>query len=59
MDDETRDAAAREEALERAISLGYRNFSWLARDPDLAALRLHPLYRKIREQVRAMRIRIS
>ena len=29
-------------ALERALSLGYRDFKWLARDPDLRPLRQHP-----------------
>ncbi|HLP78463.1 MAG TPA: hypothetical protein VK327_16280, partial [Candidatus Paceibacterota bacterium] len=31
-------------SLRRAILLGYRDFNWLAKDPDLRALRKHPLY---------------
>src|SRR5947209_163708 len=29
-------------ALEKALSLGYRDFKWLAKDPDLRTLRKHP-----------------
>src|SRR5689334_4308299 len=36
-------------ALEKAIVLGYRDFKWLARDPDLRTLRKHPLYRGIED----------
>ena len=46
------------EALERALQLGYRDFKWLAKDPDLANLRRHPLYRKLRAKIRAMQIRV-
>ena len=42
-------------ALEKAISLGYRDFKWLARDPDLSSLRQHPLYKIIRAKVRQMK----
>src|SRR5579884_1970113 len=41
-------------ALERALTLGYRDFKWLAEDPDLSDLRLHPLYKNIRAKVRRM-----
>src|SRR5881628_2070282 len=30
-------------ALDRALALGYRDFRWLARDPDLRRLRQHPI----------------
>ena len=43
-------------ALERALNLGYRDFKWLARDPDLTRLRKHPLYKKIRAQVRSLKV---
>jgi tetratricopeptide (TPR) repeat protein len=43
-------------ALERALSLGYRDFKWLARDPDLRKLRKHPLYRTIKDQIRKMKV---
>src|SRR6478735_6998222 len=34
-------------ALEKALQLGYRDFKWLAKDPDLRRLRKHPLFRSI------------
>ncbi len=46
------------EALERALSLGYRDFKWLAEDPDLENLRQHPLYRKIRAKIRTLQIKV-
>lgn len=46
-------------AIHRALDLGYRDFKWLSRDPDLAALRKHPLFKSIRERVRSLRIRID
>ena len=45
-------------ALERALSLGYRDFKWLARDPDLRTLRKHPLYRNIEEKIRRMKVKV-
>ena len=45
------------EALEEAINLGYRDFKWLAEDPDLQDLRKRPVYRRIRAKLRQMRIR--
>ena len=44
--------------LHRALDLGYRDFKWLAKDPDLAALRKHSLYKKIRARIKAMEIRM-
>ena len=46
------------DSLERALNLGYRDFKWLARDPDLENLRLHQLYRKIRAKLRTLRIKV-
>lgn len=46
-------------AIEKAIALGYRDFNWLDRDPDLAALRQHPRYRRIKERIRRMRIKVA
>ncbi len=46
------------EALEQAINLGYRDFRWLAEDPDLHDLRKQPIYRKIRAKLRQMRVRV-
>jgi hypothetical protein len=46
------------EALERSIDLGYRDFRWLAEDPDLHELRKRPVYRRIRAKLRQMRVRV-
>jgi tetratricopeptide (TPR) repeat protein len=50
--------AAAASALNRALDLGYRDFKWLAKDPDLVAFRKQPLYKKIRARIKAMEIRI-
>jgi tetratricopeptide (TPR) repeat protein len=44
-------------ALERALQLGYRDFNWLAKDPDLKKLRQQPVYRDIRDKIRRMKIK--
>jgi tetratricopeptide (TPR) repeat protein len=41
--------------LSKAISYGYRDFKWLAKDPDLSKLRKHPLYRNIKDKIRKMK----
>lgn len=41
--------------LDRALDLGYRDFNWLSRDPDLASLRRHPSFRKLRAKIRALK----
>ncbi len=46
------------DSLERALNLGYRDFKWLARDPDLENLRQHQLYRKIRARLRTLSIKV-
>jgi tetratricopeptide (TPR) repeat protein len=43
------------DAIEKALSLGYRDFNWLIKDPDLKKLRAHPRYKAIRETVRALK----
>jgi tetratricopeptide (TPR) repeat protein len=45
-------------ALEQALRLGYRDFKWLSRDPDLVQLRRHPRYRRIRSTIRKIKIKI-
>ena len=45
-------------ALDKAISYGYRDFKWLAKDPDLSNLRKHPLYKNIKEKIRDMKIKV-
>jgi cytochrome c-type biogenesis protein CcmH/NrfG len=47
------------EALGRALALGYRDFEWLARDPDLSHLRQHPLYRNIESRIRKIKVEIA
>jgi tetratricopeptide (TPR) repeat protein len=42
-------------ALNLALDLGYREFTWLARDPDLKKLRQHALYKSIRAKVRKLK----
>ena len=39
-------------ALDQAISLGYRDFKWLAKDPDLKKLRAQPAFAEIKEKIR-------
>ena len=46
-------------ALEKALTLGYRDFKWLARDPDLHQLRQHPFYRGIQSKIRRMKVEIA
>jgi tetratricopeptide (TPR) repeat protein len=41
--------------LESAIDLGYRDFKWMTRDPDLKLLRADPVYRRIRVKVRELK----
>jgi tetratricopeptide (TPR) repeat protein len=38
-------------ALEKALSLGYRDFAWLSKDPDLKNLRAQPAYRDLKEKI--------
>jgi hypothetical protein len=45
-------------ALEKALSLGYRDFKWLAKDPDLDKLRQHPAFRDIQERIRRLKIKV-
>jgi len=46
-------------ALENAINLGYRDFNWLAKDPDLRKLRQQPVYRDIQAKIRRIKIKVS
>jgi tetratricopeptide (TPR) repeat protein len=45
-------------ALEKALSLGYRDFNWLARDPDLHKLRQQPVYRDIEDKIRRLKVKV-
>ena len=42
-------------ALEKALRLGYRDFAWLAKDPDLKKFRQQPAYDEIRARIRQMK----
>jgi tetratricopeptide (TPR) repeat protein len=46
-------------ALDRAIALGYRDFKWLNRDPDLAEFRGHPLFKQLRAKIRRVQSRVE
>ena len=39
-------------ALHHAIDLGYRDFKWLAKDPDLKKLRAQPAFGEVKEKIR-------
>ncbi len=43
-------------ALEKALQFGYRDFRWLAKDPDLRKLRQQSVYRDIETKIRRMKI---
>jgi tetratricopeptide (TPR) repeat protein len=45
--------------LEKALQLGYRDFRWLARDPDLHQLRQQPIYRDIEAKIRRMKVKVG
>jgi tetratricopeptide (TPR) repeat protein len=42
-------------ALDQAIRLGYRDFKWLAKDPDLKKLRAQPAFRELKEKIRQLK----
>ena len=46
-------------SLEKSLTLGYRDFKWLAKDPDLRTLRKHPLFRHIEAKIRKMNVKIA
>ena len=45
--------------LEKALGLGYRDFNWLAKDPDLHNLRQQPIYRNIEDKIRRMKVTVG
>jgi len=45
-------------ALEKALNFGYRDFNWLAKDPDLRKLRQQPAYRDIQAKIRRMKVEV-
>ena len=46
-------------ALERALHLGYRDFKWLAKDPDLRKFRKHALYERVADFIRQLKTEAS
>ena len=46
-------------ALEKALRLGYRDFKWIARDPDLRYLRKHPLFHRIQAEIHRIKVRAA
>lgn len=47
-------------ALLRAIDLGYRDFKWLLKDPDLDSLRKHAAFQKILDKLKgSKKIRVK
>jgi tetratricopeptide (TPR) repeat protein len=45
-------------AIEKAFSLGYRDFKWMSEDPDLARLREHPSYNRIVAKLKTLRVKV-
>ena len=45
-------------ALENALNLGYRDFAWLAKDPDLKKFRQQPAYDEIKAKIRRMKTKV-
>jgi len=41
-------------ALEKAVQLGYRDFDWLAKDPDLKPLRSHTAFDDLKVKIRQL-----
>jgi tetratricopeptide (TPR) repeat protein len=44
-------------ALDRALDLGYDDFAWLARDPDLKKLRKQPAYEEMKAKIRTLKVK--
>ncbi len=42
-------------ALEKALILGYRDFTWLTKDPDLKKLRAQPVFAEIKAKIRQLK----
>jgi hypothetical protein len=46
-------------ALLRAVELGYSDFKWLMKDPDLESLRKHPVFDKIKARLKKVTIKVQ
>lgn len=53
----SRDFEAAAQELNRAFDLGYRDFRWVRRDPDLAAFRRHAAYQGVRLRMKDLESR--
>jgi len=42
-------------ALEKALHFGYRDFTWLAKDPDLKKLRAQPVFDDLKAKIRRLK----
>jgi tetratricopeptide (TPR) repeat protein len=42
-------------ALEKALQLGYRDFEWLVKDPDLKPLRTHAAFDDLKAKIRQLK----
>jgi tetratricopeptide (TPR) repeat protein len=42
-------------ALEKALQLGYHDFEWLAKDPDLKPLRTHAAFGDLKAKIRQLK----
>ena len=42
-------------ALDRAFDFGYRDFKWLAKDPDLKKLRAQPVFKELKEKIQRLK----
>jgi tetratricopeptide (TPR) repeat protein len=47
------------DALDASINLGYRDFEWMRKDPDLKKLREQDDYKRIRAKVRLLQLQIK
>lgn len=45
--------------LNYAIDRGYRDFLWLAEDPDLAPFRETPFYRRLRTRILSLQVKVE
>lgn len=48
----TRQKSAALKSLKHAIELGYRDFDWMAQDPDLESLKKHPAFTALLAQLK-------
>jgi tetratricopeptide (TPR) repeat protein len=46
-------------ALEKSLQLGYRDFEWLAKDPDLKQLRANPAFDDLKAKIRQLKTKSS